>query len=460
MSSFLEIFLSITEGWRGTFCQDRTYKRAVRQALAGLCSLGRRTLSRGIAFSGRDQLDWSSEYRLHSRSNWSLASLFRPIFSKSLELIDEEYVTVGFDDTKLKKTGKKVKSAFWQRDPMSPHYRINLIWGLRFLQASILLPLYRRTDAPPRALPIQFCEVPAVKKPKKNASEEEWDEYKEAKKKHNLSTVFVKNLRYIRNELDLLGMFTKKLLAVVDGSFCNKICMSADIHRTEIIGRTRKNAKLCFKARTGSRKYYEEQTFTPEEVLRDKSKEWKKISIYHGGQWRQVKYKEVKNVLWRSATKKRPLRLIVVAPTPYRISPNKHLYYRKPAFLLTTDLVASADFLVQKYFDRWQIEVNHREEKDTLGIGQAQVRSTKSVPRQPAFIVAAYAAMLLASVIAYNDNRNEEFIPLPKWRSRSKRPSALDLATQLRRDIVGNPHISEAFGIKNDLKTIIYGAAA
>jgi hypothetical protein len=45
--------------------------------------------------------------------------------------------------------------------------------------------------------------------------------------------------------------------------------------------------------------------------------------------------------------------------------------YRDPAYLLTTDLRGSLKQLLQIYFDRCQIEVNHREEKDTLGVGQA-----------------------------------------------------------------------------------------
>ena len=44
------------------------------------------------------------------------------------------------------------------------------------------------------------------------------------------------------------------------------------------------------------------------------------------------------------------------------------------------------------YFDRWQIEVNHRDEKDTLGVGQAQMWNPVSVPKQPALVVASYSA--------------------------------------------------------------------
>jgi hypothetical protein len=35
------------------------------------------------------------------------------------------------------------------------------------------------------------------------------------------------------------------------------------------------------------------------------------------------------------------------------------------------DLKGHACTLLQIYFYRWQIEVNHREEKDTIGVGQA-----------------------------------------------------------------------------------------
>lgn len=107
---------------------------------------------------------------------------------------------------------------------------------------------------------------------------------------------------------------------------------------------------------------------------------------------------------WQRGAKQRPLRLIVVAPTPYRKSKRKKLYYRDPAYLLTTDLRSSLKQLLQIYFDRWQIEVNHREEKDTLGVGQAQLWNATSVPKQLVLAVASYSALLLASLQAFGAN--------------------------------------------------------
>ncbi|MFZ3208521.1 MAG: hypothetical protein WA140_06775, partial [Geobacteraceae bacterium] len=94
---------------------------------------------------------------------------------------------------------------------------------------------------------------------------------------------------------------------------------------------------------------------------------------------------------------------------------------------------------LQCYFDRWQIEVNHREQKDTIGVGNAQVWSDKSVPRQPAFAVVGYSLLLLAGLKKSGPGRTHDFVPLPKWRKKANRPSALDLITLLRQEISEAP---------------------
>ncbi len=103
--------------------------------------------------------------------------------------------------------------------------------------------------------------------------------------------------------------------------------------------------------------------------------------------------------------------------------------------MLTTDLKTPAAELIQAYFDHWQIEVNHREEKSNFGIGDAQVRNKKSVPRQPAFGVAIYAMLLLAALEAYGTERTSDYLQLPKWRKGAKRPSCADIIAQLRREM-------------------------
>jgi len=50
--SLLSEFLAITEDWRSVFPQERTFQRAVRQALGSLVCLGRRCLTRIIWTNG------------------------------------------------------------------------------------------------------------------------------------------------------------------------------------------------------------------------------------------------------------------------------------------------------------------------------------------------------------------------------------------------------------------------
>ena len=69
--------------------------------------------------------------------------------------------------------------------------------------------------------------------------------------------------------------------------------------------------------------------------------------------------------------------------------------------------------MLQIYFDRWQIEVNHREEKDTLGVGQAQLWNVYAVPKQPVLAVAAYSALLLASLQAFGTERGKAYAASP-----------------------------------------------
>ncbi|PYV36694.1 MAG: hypothetical protein DMG06_30160 [Acidobacteria bacterium] len=330
---------------------------------------------------------------------------------------------VAVDETRLRKTGRLIPQAFYQRDPLSPPFHVNLMLGLRFLQASLLVPLYRRAAVSTRALPLAFEEVSPVKRPKRRASHEQWRQYRQAVKQHNLSQAVVKMMVRLRQQLDQAGGTTKLLVVAGDGSFANRTCFGAQVERTELIARTRKDAVLCYRAAAGWLRFYGAHKFTPEQVRQDEAQPWTVTKLFYGGKRRPLRYKQRGPLYWQGGARRRPLRLLVVAPTPYRKRLSGRLYYRQPAYLLTTDLASPARQLLQIYLDRWQIEVNHREEKDTLGVGQAQLWNPTAVPKQPALTVAAYSALLLASLQAFGAERGRAYAPLPRWRRGARRPS-------------------------------------
>jgi hypothetical protein len=230
--------------------------------------------------------------------------------------------------------------------------------------------------------------------------------------------------------------------------------------RTVLIVRTRKNAKLCFAAAPGGRRIYAEEKFTPEQLRQDERIPWQTTKLFYAGKRRKIRYKEVSHVLWQSGGRRQQLRLFVLAPTPYRKRKSAKLYYRQPAYLLCTDLTSSARQLIQIYLDRWQIEVNHREEKDTLGIGQAQLWNPIAVPRQPVLAVAAYSALMLAALKVFGAERGQAYAQLPKWRRYSRRPSCLDLITLLRKEATQHPELLAPLGLQPESAQFVAAAAA
>ncbi len=166
--------------------------------------------------------------------------------------------------------------------------------------------------------------------------------------------------RQLRQELDAAGGRNKILVLAGDGSFCNRTCFAEIPARSVLPVRARKDARLCFRAAEGSRRFYGVDKFTPQQVRQDEGQAWKATKVFYGGKRRRIRYKGLASVYWQRGASRRPLRLIVIAPTPYRRSPSKRLYYRDPAYLFTSDLRSSARQLLQK-------------EKDTLGVGQAQL---------------------------------------------------------------------------------------
>jgi hypothetical protein len=108
----------------------------------------------------------------------------------------------------------------------------------------------------------------------------------------------------------------------------------------------------------------------------------------------------------------------------------------------------------------WKIEVNHRDEKQHLGVGDPKVWNDSSVDRLPAFIVASYAFLLLASLEAYGAKRTDEYLRPPKWQRRRTRPSCLDLLALLRKEAIENPELLKSVDVSFEAVDACLTAAA
>jgi len=444
--------------WRPAFCKNAAFTRAKELAFACLCASGRKTITSMAIFLGRSHKLPIADYKFYSDYKWKVEDLFNPILALSSQYIEGEYVSFAADDTKIHKTGKKILFAGWQADPLGPKFQTNLIWALRYLQMSVLLPLYTTSEkATARSIPVRFIAAPSIKKPGKKGTEADWTNYKTLSKKHNLSTIFVEETKKLRAVMDVTDLAGKIMIMSCDGSFCNRTCMAIDDPKIVMVARCRKDAKLCLPSTT-QRKVYDDQKFTPEEVRKDDTIPWLTKSFFYGGQWREIRYKEAGNILWENGTKRKPLRLIVLAPLPYVRGGKRN--YRDPAYLLSTGVKVPIEVLIQAYLDRWQIEYNHRDEKSILGVGEAQVWNEVSVVKQPAFHVAVYSALLMGNIIAYKDEAHPDFGQRPKWRKEPKRNTCRALVGLLRACLLEKPESLPGLGLTIPMISAILRQAA
>lgn len=434
----LEKLLKLLERWRPAFVQRRTYERFVTLLLWLFCALGRRTLTAALGVAGRIQVDWSANYYLFSRAKWEMGVLFEQVFKVGLSTCPPiRFITVAIDDTGKKKWCKQRGLTSWMKDPLSPPFHVNLQQGLRWVHAALLMPYHDKGQGC-HAASVAFELCPPVKKPGKNATEEEWKTYRKQKKQHNLSLTGLEIIKILRESADAAGYTKVPLHVVVDGSYTNGTVMPQLPERVILTGRMGKNSALCYPASGPGRRVYGERLPSPEEIRKDTSVPYAKARCHFGGKFREVRYKEKTKVLWPRVGKRRLLRLVIVAPIPYKAPGKARRYYREPAYLISTDLETPIEEILQAYFDRWQIEPLHRDLKDGLGLGQAQVWASNSVKRLHSAVAAMYAMLKLAALQTFGPERTEDFPPLPAWRNKKmpSRASQHDLITMLRNDMI------------------------
>lgn len=441
--SLVEAFERLWMDIQPAFSQHRVAERARRLAYGFVTAWGRHTVSRALCALNAQFQDWSASYRVFSRSPWHPHDLFQPLLERSFAMATPlGPIPLAMDDTTLKKTSQRIPGVSYARDPMSPPFHPNLVMGQRFIQlATIVRP--EGLNGPARTLPIRFEPAPPPAKPGRRAREEAWAAYRQAKKTQTLSWQAVRLVQNVRERADQAGYAARSLLLVADGSYCNSTVLRHLPDRVDIVARARGDLNLFQPLPEGEgtgrgrRRKYGAPLPKPKEIRGDDTYPWQEAQVFGAGRLHLLRYKTVSGVLWRSGTRTQPLRLLIIAPLRYRPTARSRLLYRDPAYLLTTDLATPAETLLQAYFDRWEIEVNHRDEKSLFGVGQAQVWSENAAMRLPQFQVAVYSMLLLASLMAHGPKRTSDYLPLPKWRKQEeRRPSVLDILALMREELL------------------------
>jgi hypothetical protein len=363
-----------------------------------------------LASAGKQFEDWTKAYRIFERERMDRTSLFAPAQRAVLSKVPEkDYLTVMMDDTLIRKRGKKVEGAAWKRDPLGPAWQTNFVWGQRYLQLSAALP-EQGGNGRAVGIPLDLIHAPSAVKPRKNAPKEAWDEYATEQEACKVSTVAAKRIDELVKQVS-----ERKIVLAVDGGYTNKTVFR-DRKSVRMIGRIRKDACLYERPQQsmggrGRKKYYGDRLPTPEEIRQSEEYPWQTVEAYAAGKRHSFEIKTLTGIRWRG-TGGQDVRLVVIRPLAYRPRKGGKLLYREPAYLLCTDPELPLDILLQSYLWRWEIEVNFRDEKHVMGVGEAQVRTKAAVENVPALICAAYSYLLLAGM---KSNCSSLDLPRPKW---------------------------------------------
>lgn len=413
--------------------------RAKDLAFGVINCVSRHTVTGLLTSCGKLFEDWSADYRLFQEDRMQVTGLFDVIRKETVsQLPDNQPIYAHMDDTLLRKRGKKVSGTAWRRDPLGPPFHTNFIWGQRFIQLSISLP-ENQGPSSARSIPVEFYHAPTARKPKKSDDPIKWNNYKEKQKQAKLSKQGVERIKVLREKLDKDGRQDRQLVVSVDGSYSNETVLRALPPRTTLIGRIRKDTVLNEipdnSLGVGRNRVYGSQISTPEEIRQSKEYPWLNVVAHAAGKQHHFDVKVVRDIRWRKAGNQN-LQLVVIRPLSYRLTKNSKLLYRKPAYLICTDPNMEIEELLQAYLWRWGIEVNFREEKTTLGCGQAQVTTPMPVEKVPAFIAAIYAMLLLAAHRAWKTNGNDH-LPRAKWypNTKSCKQTTGDIINQVRSQI-------------------------
>ena len=366
-------------------------------------------------------------------------ALFTPVRQTLTgRLAPGEPVVTALDDTRVRKSGRKTFGVKYARDPLGPPFHINFIKAQRFLQLSMAAPA---DNGMARMIPIDFVHAPSPQKPPPQADAAAWAQFRTAQHAMAMPKVAADRVRRLREALDQEGEASRPLWSVVDGGYTNRTFLKPLPQRTLAVGRIRSDAKLYHlpassQGQVGRHRVYGPRAPTPEALRQDAAVPWTRIEAFAAGKSHAFKIKTLGPLRWRAAGQHHDLRLIVIAPLGYRLTRHSRLLYRQPAYLICTDPDAPLQKVLQAYLWRWDIEVNFRDEKTLLGVGQAQVRDERSVQNVPALAVAAYAMLLTSATHAYGPTGQPNALPTPKWRRKlNPRASTQSLINHLRHEV-------------------------
>jgi hypothetical protein len=418
----LEGLLSL---FAGCFTQPsfQTFRAMV---LGQVAQTGRRTVC-GMLVGARLSGVWehSRAHRFFSRARWQPDRLGLALAVLIVErfVAGDAAVTVAVDDTLLQRWGRKVWGCFYHHDATANNEKAAVAWGnnwvvvgicikLPFLERTVCLPVLFRLWRPRRP---EYAKIdkPDPERPSKPV--------------------------IARELVDLLiaGLSGRRIDLVGDAAYASEAWRGLDPRSVTVTSRLRANAAIYAPApeRTGKRgrpRKWGKRLGKLSEIALDPTTTWTKHTVRRYGKTETLML-HVIDCLWEPLGPDTPLRVILVQ------DPTKPAGYQLA--LITTDLDSSPAQIVERYCDRWAIEVCFEEAKHQAGVGDAENRTEKAVLRTVPFqFLAMSLTITWYALHGHHPDDIAEHRTLRPWYLSKTNPSFADMLAKLRRVIIADQY--------------------
>ena len=379
---------------RAAFKQERPYRRCAALVFASLFAFARHTVTQLLVALGATDADWSAWYRLFSAPRLDYEALSGQFLRETLAHVPAAgpYVAA-VDGVQLPRHSRTMPGTAWLKAPGSPAWKPGLRRAQRYAHLAGLLP---RTPAGySRALPLRWeAAFPAAAAPGRTPPRQEW-------------AAALAAVGWLRGQLDAAGRRAQRLLVLGDGAYDTAALWAALPAGVALLARCAKNRALHRlpgpQRRRGAPRKYGERAPTPPAWLAERAG-WRASTIQVRGRAVALRYRVEGPFLVKPAAG-HPLFLLVVPG----VARHRRRVRRDPSYYLVSAtwtaggwaLPLPAEELLAWAWQRWEVEVCHRELKAGFGLGEMQGWNPTATEVAAQWQAWAYGVLVLAGVRAW-----------------------------------------------------------
>lgn len=392
--------------------QERTFARLAVLTLGSLLALGRHTISQMVVALGEGERDWSSWYRLFNAPRVAVETLQATLVGEVLRSQPvERMMGVVLDATQVPRSGRQMPGSGWNRAPRTPFWHRSVHRAQRWEGLSWLAPPTATGSS--RAVPLRFTllrsarTLPCAPIPPQTEG-----------------AAAVALLAWLRTQLAVTGRGAQSLLVIGDGVYSSAPVLAGLPAATSLLARCAKNRALyalpgATPPRRGRPRRYGERGPRPDVQLHATTG-WRQVRFWVRG--REIAPRVRSSGPWLvKGAPERPLFLLVIKGVDRGRGSRRR--ERDPSYQLVTAvpdgqggwrLPLPLPELLAWAWQRWEVEVMHRELKSGLGFGEQQAFSATGAQTVLPWVAWTYALLVLAGIRAWGLERAPG-APLGAW---------------------------------------------